>query len=133
MQIGQVYVGELDVTFLNLPLTRYSLKGMKITPSFGLMLADGSYEDVPLGVFNISEASWTMSGLVVKAYDNMSLLDLILTKYILFHTGLRISEFCGLTVKDSRYGEADCANAFRVFCRLRYHGKLKYQEEGNFL
>lgn len=75
IQIGQVYVGELNATFLNLPLTRYSLKGMQITPSFGLRLADGTYEDVPLGVFNISDASWTMSGLVVKAYDNMSLLD----------------------------------------------------------
>ena len=75
IQIGQVYVGELNATFLNLSLTRYSLKGMQITPSFGLRLADGTYEDVPLGVFNISEASWTMSGLVVKAYDNMSLLD----------------------------------------------------------
>jgi hypothetical protein len=75
IQIGQVYIGELNATFLGLNLKRYSLKGMKIQPVFGLMLADGSYEDVPLGVFNISEASWTASGLVVKAYDNMSLLD----------------------------------------------------------
>ena len=50
VQIGQVYVGELDATFLNLPLTRYSLKRMKITPSFGLMLEDGSYEDLAFSI-----------------------------------------------------------------------------------
>ena len=102
VQIGQVYVGELDATFLNLPLTRYSLKGMKITPSFGLMLADGSYEDVPLGVFNISEASWTMSGLVVKAYDNMSLLDKKCntrqTTGTAYEMALLATEACGLTL-----------------------------------
>ena len=102
VQIGQVYVGELDATFLNLPLTRYSLKRMKITPSFGLMLADGSYEDVPLGVFNISEASWTMSGLVVKAYDNMSLLDKKCntrqTTGTAYEMALLATEACGLTL-----------------------------------
>ena len=102
VQIGQVYVGELDATFLNLPLTRYSLKRMKITPSFGLMLEDGSYEDVPLGVFNISEASWTMSGLVVKAYDNMSLLDKKCntrqTTGTAYEMALLATEACGLTL-----------------------------------
>lgn len=75
LQIGQVYIGELDATFLNLSLTRYSLKGMQIKPVFGMRLSDGRYEDVPLGVYNIKEAHWTASGLVIKAYDNMSLLD----------------------------------------------------------
>ena len=75
LQIGQVYIGELDATFLNLSLARYSLKGMQIKPLFGMRLADGSYEDVPLGVYNIKEAHWTASGLVIKAYDNMSFLD----------------------------------------------------------
>ncbi|SDZ96864.1 hypothetical protein SAMN02745687_01261 [Lachnospiraceae bacterium NK3A20] len=102
IQIGQVYVGELNVTFPNLPLTRYSLKGMQITPSFGLRLADGTYEDVPLGVFNISEASWTMSGLVVKAYDNMSLLDkncnTSQSNGTAYEMALLATEACGLTL-----------------------------------
>ncbi|MGN0254916.1 MAG: hypothetical protein ACI4W2_00185, partial [Eubacterium sp.] len=102
IQIGQVYVGELNATFLNLSLTRYSLKGMQITPSFGLRLADGTYEDVPLGVFNISEASWTMSGLVVKAYDNMSLLDkncnTSQSNGTAYEMALLATESCGLTL-----------------------------------
>ncbi len=28
--------------------------------------------------------------------------------YILFHTGMRISEFCGLTIKDIDLGNKDC-------------------------
>jgi hypothetical protein len=73
--IGQVYIGQMDITLMNLDLKRYSLKGEKITPFFGLKLADGTYEYIPLGVFNISEAQWTQSGVVIKAYDNLSLFD----------------------------------------------------------
>ena len=119
VQIGQVYVGELDATFLNLPLTRYSLKGMKITPSFGLMLEDGSYEDVPLGVFNISEASWTMSGLVVKAYDNMSLLDKKCntrqTTGTAYEMALLATEACGLTLGTTEAEFRTFANGTETF------------------
>lgn len=105
IQIGQVYVGELDATFLNLPLKRYSLKGMQVKPSFGLRLADGSYEDVPLGVFNINEASWTMSGLVVKAYDNMSLFDkncnTSQSNGTAYEMAMLATEACGLTLGTS--------------------------------
>lgn len=119
VQIGQVYVGELDATFLNLPLTRYSLKRMKITPSFGLMLEDGSYEDVPLGVFNISEASWTMSGLVVKAYDNMSLLDKKCntrqTTGTAYEMALLATEACGLTLGTTEVEFRTFANGTETF------------------
>lgn len=119
VQIGQVYVGELDATFLNLPLTRYSLKGMKITPSFGLMLADGSYEDLPLGVFNISEASWTMSGLVVKAYDNMFLLDKKCntrqTTGTAYEMALLATEACGLTLGTTEAEFRTFANGTETF------------------
>lgn len=119
VQIGQVYVGELDATFLNLPLTRYSLKRMKITTSFGLMLEDGSYEDVPLGVFNISEASWTMSGLVVKAYDNMSLLDKKCntrqTTGTAYEMALLATEACGLTLGTTEAEFRTFANGTETF------------------
>ena len=75
VEIGQVYIGELNATFINVPLQRYAWKGTKITPYFGMELDDGTIEYVPLGVFTIDTAEWTKSGVVVKAYDNMSLLD----------------------------------------------------------
>ena len=73
--IGQVYIGELDATFMNMPISRYGWKGLEIRPVFGMKLADGTYEDVPLGVFTVETAEWTASGVVIKAYDHMALLD----------------------------------------------------------
>lgn len=75
VQIGTVYIGELDVTLVGLNLSRYTLDGVAITPSFGLQLADESYEDIPLGVFYIGEANYTRDGLQIRAYDVMSKLD----------------------------------------------------------
>lgn len=75
MKIGQVYVGELNATFIDLPIERYAYQNKLIKPTFGRMLQSGGYEDSPLGVFKISEADWTSSGVVVKAYDNMAELD----------------------------------------------------------
>jgi hypothetical protein len=75
ISIGQVYIGQMDITLMNLDLKRYSLKGEKITPFFGLKLADSTFEYIPLGVYLISEAQWTQSGVVLKAYDNLSLFD----------------------------------------------------------
>ena len=75
VQIGTVYIGELDITLVGLTLSRYSLNGVAITPEFGLLLPDESYEDVPLGVFYIGEANYTREGLQIRAYDAMSMLD----------------------------------------------------------
>ena len=75
VQIGTVYIGELDITLIGLTLSRYTLNGVAITPSYGLLLPDDSYEDVPLGIFYIGEANYTRDGLQIRAYDAVSLLD----------------------------------------------------------
>lgn len=75
VQIGTVYIGELDITLFGLTLSRYSLNGVAITPTYGLQLADESYEDVPLGVYYIGEANYTRDGLQIRAYDAVSKLD----------------------------------------------------------
>ena len=75
VQIGQVYIGELDVTLMNVNIARYSWKGQEIAPVFGMHLSDGTYEDVPLGIFTIDSAKHTASGVVIKAYDHMAKFD----------------------------------------------------------
>ena len=75
IEIGQVYIGELNCTFLNLSIGRNNWYGKDITIYFGQRLADKSYEDIPLGVFTVAEAEYTESGVVIKAYDHMALLD----------------------------------------------------------
>lgn len=75
IKIGQVYIGELKATFIEVPLPRYNWKGIDITVFFAMKLADGSYEEIPLGIFTVSDADWTSSGVVVTAYDNMARFD----------------------------------------------------------
>ncbi|MCH3999357.1 MAG: hypothetical protein LKF15_03035 [Lachnospiraceae bacterium] len=75
VQIGQVYIGELDVTLMNMSIARYSWKDQEIAPVFGMRLENGNFEDVPLGIFTIDSAKHTASGVVIKAYDHMAKLD----------------------------------------------------------
>ena len=75
IEIGQVYIGELNCTFLGLSVDRYEWYGKAITISFGQGLANGTYEYIPLGIFYVAEAEYTASGVVVKAYDCLSKLD----------------------------------------------------------
>lgn len=74
--LGSVYIAELDVTFLkNVSVARNYWIGKTIKPYYLLKVDEDEWEEVPLGVYTISEATHSASGTEVKAYDNMSLLD----------------------------------------------------------
>lgn len=75
VSIGSVYIGELKATFMKMPFVRQTLDDMAIKPSLGLLLPAGTYEDVPLGIFHVSEANWGESGVEITAYDNMACFD----------------------------------------------------------
>lgn len=75
IKIGQVYIGEFKATFLDTAVPRYSWRGLDITVYFGLKVAGGLYEEIPLGIFTVSEADWTSSGVAVTAYDYMAKFD----------------------------------------------------------
>lgn len=75
IKIGQVYIGELKATFIDVPVSRSSWKGLDIKAFFSLRLFDKSYETIPLGIFTVSEAEWTSSGVVVTAFDRMARFD----------------------------------------------------------
>jgi hypothetical protein len=75
VKIGSVYAGELDVTITSAEAYRSLLDGATITLSSGLMLADGTWEDVPEGIFTVSSAEWSRSGVAIVAYDGMLRLD----------------------------------------------------------
>lgn len=103
VQIGQVYMAELNVTFMkNMHIPRYSLKDKVIRAYHGLMLANRRYEDIPLGVFNVNEAEWTSSGVVIKAYDNMIKLDKACTVNsaigLPYQLATMACDYCGLTL-----------------------------------
>ena len=72
--IGQVYIGELGATFRNVGISDGAWVGQTITPVFSLKTENG-WEDVPLGVYTIAEATLSASGVTVKAYDNMTIFN----------------------------------------------------------
>lgn len=71
IEIGSVYTTELSIS-LKINTDRYALMGGTIKPVFHLKLADGSYEPVPLGVYEISEPDRRISCIDITAYDNMA-------------------------------------------------------------
>ena len=77
VQIGQVNISELTATFVGIDIARGEWQGKEITVTFSLLIndANNTWEDVPVGVFTIQEAEWSVSGITVKAYDHMAKLD----------------------------------------------------------
>ena len=105
IQIGSVYIGELNITLL-LELDAYETVGKEITLQVGVKLADDSFEYVPMGVFTVAEAEKTKQGLKIKAYDNMSKLDVAFSDQAQ-GTAYQIVSFacteCGLTLANADF------------------------------
>ena len=70
IELGTVYAAEMGVTLFS-QIDRYTLEGAKVRLSYHLRLADGSFEEVPMGIFEVSEANRTAHCLELKAYDYM--------------------------------------------------------------
>lgn len=74
IELGAVYAAEMGIS-LFLDIDRYTLEDAKVELSYHLRLADGSYEAVPMGIFEVSEANRTVHVLELKAYDYMLRFD----------------------------------------------------------
>lgn len=71
VKIGSVYIGELKCTFKpELQVSDWT--NAQIIVSEGLLLDGTAWEDVPLGVYTVSEANDTELGVDITAYDNMA-------------------------------------------------------------
>lgn len=119
VQIGQVYTSELKVTLLkDLPISRYTLMGEEVIPYFGLGLGNGGYEYIPLGVFTVSSAKWSASGVEITAYDNMSKLDRSFASSNLSGTPYELLKLactsCGLVLNMRERDFRSLANGTRV-------------------
>ncbi len=74
IELGTVYAAEMGITLLS-EIDRYSLEDALVKLYYHLRLADGSYEAVPMGVFEVSEANRRIRCLEIKAYDFMLRFD----------------------------------------------------------
>lgn len=70
IELGTVYAAEMGITLFS-QTDRYTLEGAEVRLSYRLRLADGSFEEVPMGIFEVSEANRTAHCLELKAYDYM--------------------------------------------------------------
>ena len=70
IEIGTVYAAEMGLTLFS-EIDRYTLEDAKIELFYHLRLGNGSFEAVPMGIFEVSEANRTLHCLEIKAYDYM--------------------------------------------------------------
>lgn len=76
IQIGAVFIGQLTMTFLkNTPITPRGWIGKRLTLEFGLEVSENTYEWMPMGVFEIADATIDASGTSITAYDAMAKFD----------------------------------------------------------
>ena len=74
MELGTVYAAEMGITLFS-EIDRYSLEDALVELHYHLRLADGSYEAVPMGIFEVSEANRRIRCLEIRAYDFMLRFD----------------------------------------------------------
>lgn len=74
LEFGAVYAGQFTMTFRT-DLDRYQLFGAVLTASYFLQLADGTFEELPLGRYQITEANRKGKNITVKAIDAMLSLE----------------------------------------------------------
>ena len=74
IELGTVYAAVMGSSLLS-DIDRYTLEDVLVTLLFHLVLADDSVEDVPMGVFEGSEANRLAKCLELKAYDFKLRLD----------------------------------------------------------
>lgn len=70
IELGTVYAAEMGITLFS-QIDRYTLEKAKLELFYHLRLADGTYEELPMGIFEVSEANRTVKCLELKAYDYM--------------------------------------------------------------
>lgn len=70
IEIGTVYAAEMGITLFS-EIDHYTLEDAKIELFYHLRLGNGSFEEVPMGIFEVSEANRTLHYLELKAYDYM--------------------------------------------------------------
>lgn len=74
IELGTVYASEMGISLFS-QIDRYTLEKAKVEVFYKLRLADGTCEEIPMGIFEVSEANRTAHFLELKAYDYMLRFD----------------------------------------------------------
>lgn len=71
---GSVFSAEVGIT-LKTEIDRYSLYGASLKLYFSILLSNGEYERIPLGVYFVNDPKRVGKHITIKAYDKMVELD----------------------------------------------------------
>ncbi|MCD7717021.1 MAG: hypothetical protein LUI39_11315, partial [Lachnospiraceae bacterium] len=74
IELGTVYSAEMGITLYS-DVDRYTLEDAVVELYYHLLLPDGTYETVPMGIYEVAEANRTLSCLEITAYDYMLRFD----------------------------------------------------------
>jgi hypothetical protein len=70
IELGTVYAAEMGISLFS-EINRYTLQDAKVEMFYHLQVAGGTYETIPMGIFEVSEANRKAKCLEIKAYDYM--------------------------------------------------------------
>src|SRR5699024_9460080 len=93
IELGAVYAAEMGIS-LFLDIDRYTLEDAEVELTYHLRLADGTYEAVPMGTFEVSEANRTVYVLELKAYDRMLRFDRVFNGFETIGTAYGMMALC---------------------------------------
>nr|WP_305141864.1 hypothetical protein [uncultured Acetatifactor sp.] len=70
IELGTVYAAEMGISLFS-DIDRYTLPDAIVTLTYHLQVEGGTYEAIPMGIFEVSEANRKAKFLEIKAYDYM--------------------------------------------------------------
>lgn len=118
MEIGSVNAAEMKITLFN-NIDRYTLMDAEVRLTYHLRIDENTVEDVPMGVFIVTEANRNIKTLELVGYDRMLLLDkefsvtdMVGTPYQILHL---IAEACGIVLEQSEQQIKALTNGTETF------------------
>lgn len=91
LAFGGVFLGELEIG-IRTTASRYAFYGAVISLTYQVKLDDGSWEDLPLGKYIVTDAEKQNTLVQLVAYDNLQLLDIPYGDTVLGGTPFQILE-----------------------------------------
>ncbi len=118
MELGSVNAAEMKITLFN-NIDRYTLMDAEVRLTYHLRIDEDTVEDVPMGVFIVTEANRNIKTLELVGYDRMLLLDkefsvtdMVGTPYQILHL---MAEACGIVLEQSEQQIKALTNGTETF------------------
>lgn len=138
MILGSVYIGQVTFTIATFGVFNIFVRGQWVggivRPVFRMLVDEenDTWEDVPIGIFEIASATWSERGLKIVAYDIMSKFDKPLRNEVYlgipFQIVSAICNSCGVEFGQEAYELQEYPNANEVLGLYPENGAKTYRD-----